>query len=232
MRLSIGRRAAFAIFAAALAAAAVVAVVARFHHGDDVRKDAQASTGGEEVHVVSNSGAVASSGESEAAVMEAARRPYDGSNVFVRLPSGVIVRQGESIPPPAEGADKAEESLRAALDEWDEVVKACSGGAGGGGRKVGYAEFSRALGRIPRRRRNENLKYAINMIDDENFVLVAALALDRSQPPELIATAFDACLNRECASSMAVIEEISRDKTHPMYVDAARVMDVRRLSGQ
>jgi len=158
------------------------------------------------------------------------KRPYDGSNVFVRLPSGVIVRQGEEIPP-LEGESRSEANLRAATDEWMDIVKSFSGDARTNGRKVRYAEFAKALRRFPKGQRSENLKYAINLMDDANFLLIATLALDRTQPDELIAVAFDACLNRDCASSRAVIEEISKDKSHPMYVDAARVMDVRRLSG-
>ncbi len=152
--------------------------------------------------------------------------PYEGSNVFVRLPSGALVRQGESIPPPVE--DKDEKAFRAAIDEWEATVKAISTG----GRKVEYAKFAKALKRLPKGKRGENLKYAINLIDESNFMLIATLALDRDQPDELIALAFDACLNRDCASSRAVIEEISKDKSHPMYVDAARVMDIHRLSGR
>ena len=157
------------------------------------------------------------------------KRPYDGSNVFVRLPSGVIVRQGEEVPP-LERESKSETELRAAADEWEKVVKACAGEVHG--RKVDYADFIRALRRLPKEKRGENLKYAINLMDDANFLLIATLALDRTQPDELIALAFDACLNRDCASSRAVIEEISKDKSHPMYVDAARVMDIHRLSGR
>ena len=157
------------------------------------------------------------------------KRPYDGSNVFVRLPSGVIVRQGEEVPP-LERESKSEAELRAAADEWEKVVKACTGDAHG--RRVDYTDFIRALKRFPRGKRGENLKYAINLMDESNFMLIATLALDRNQPDELIALAFDACLNRDCASSRAVIEEIAKDKSHPMYVDAARVMDVRKLSGR
>ena len=162
--------------------------------------------------------------------LSASQRPYDGSNVYVRLSSGVIVRQGEILPPLAE-EDKKDKKSQKALEEWERLSKTCSGGVRANRRKVSYAEFAKALRRIPKERRSENLKYAINMMDDSHFLIIAALALDRNQPNDLIALAFDACLNRDTPESRAVIEEISKDKSHPMYVDAARVMDVKRLAG-
>lgn len=183
--------------------------------------------GASEFGLVSESDAQ-SSLELEEIVAKQARKPYAGTNVFVSLPSGVIVRQGESIPPLVE-MDKKEEELRTAVDEWNKIVKICSDGNIPGGRRVEYAEFSKALARFPRERQVENLKYAINLIDESNFLLIAAIVLDKGQPDELIATAFDACLNRDSPLTRAVIEEVAHDKTHPMYVDAARVVDIRNL---
>ena len=213
----------------AMLAAAVIAVV-RILSTDDCRKGGLVSPSS------SGKGAIAEPSASHAARPplpgagpKPSQRPYDGSNVFIRLPSGAVVRQGESIPPLAE-EDKGEVELRSAAVEWERLVKVCAGGTRANGRKVGYAEFAKALRRFPKEKRSENLRYAINAMDESNFLLIATLALDRNQPDEIVAEAFDACLNRDCAASRAAIEAISEDKTHPMYVDAARVMDIKRLA--
>ena len=229
MQSGLGRGVVFALCVAAVAAAIVVIVVVYPpKNGGKVVPPAVPVTDKTAVNGETSSvpNMVASSPQE---VVAASRLPYDGSNVFVRLPSGVIVRQGEEVPP-LEGASRSEADLRAATDEWMDVVKSCSGDARTNGRKVRYTEFAKALGRLPREKRGENLKYAINLMDDANFLLIATLALDRDQPDDLIAEAFDACLNRDSPESRAVIEEISKDKSHPMYVDAARVMDVKRIA--
>ena len=158
-------------------------------------------------------------------------KPSEGKTepVFTRLPSGALVRPGETLPP-LEPETESQKGERAASAEWKSVLDRYSNPLD---RKISdedIANFKKALQGLSPSHRRENLKVASGRIPDKNFAVIAYLALDNSLPGEIVSDAFDACLNRNCESSLSVIDQIARDKTHAHYVDAARIRDVRKLA--
>lgn len=179
----------------------------------------------------------------EAAVPEVARRPEAAagvhpptprrdpaaSNVFAVLPGNVIVRQGETLPPMPQ-PDPSSSSAAAARARWNAAVGKLAHPPKRPMTASDCLSLSRALRDLPGAERVESLAAADNVVVDDCFIAVAAIALDTSFEPEVVAKAFDLCLNRPDNVKLPVLEEIRRHREHPMYVEAARLLDIHRLS--
>ena len=72
----------------------------------------------------------------------------------------------------------------------------------------------------------ENINHAVNLLPDETFPVVLDILFDKGQPPDVIITLFHDLLNRDDALKNPVMEEIAKDKSHPMYVESARILDI------
>lgn len=72
----------------------------------------------------------------------------------------------------------------------------------------------------------ENIQHAVNLLPDETFPVVYGILFDTSQPPEVITALFHDLLNRDESLKNPVMEEIVKDKSHPMYVESARILDI------
>jgi hypothetical protein len=72
----------------------------------------------------------------------------------------------------------------------------------------------------------ENIHHAINLLPDETFPVLYGILFDMSQPVEIITELFHDLLNRDDALKYPVMEEIVKDKSHPMYVESARILDI------
>lgn len=75
---------------------------------------------------------------------------------------------------------------------------------------------------------NEQIHHAMNLLPDETVEVVYGILFDTSQPPEVIGVIFHDLLNRDEAIKNPVMEEIVKDKSHPMYVESARILDIVR----
>lgn len=74
--------------------------------------------------------------------------------------------------------------------------------------------------------KNENINHAVNLLPDEAFAVLNGILFDLTQPPEVIAVVFNDLLNRDESIKNPVMEEIVKNKAHPMYVESARILDI------
>jgi|GEM_PF-1820026 len=72
----------------------------------------------------------------------------------------------------------------------------------------------------------ENINHAVNLLPDETFSVINGILFDTTQSPEIIAVIFHDLLNRDEAIKNPVMEEIVKNKAHPMYVESARILDI------
>lgn len=72
----------------------------------------------------------------------------------------------------------------------------------------------------------ENIHHAMNLLPDETFSVINGILFDTTQPSEVIAVIFHDLLNRDEAIKYPVMEEIIKNKAHPMYVESARILDI------
>lgn len=72
----------------------------------------------------------------------------------------------------------------------------------------------------------ENINHAMNLLPDETVEVVYGILFDTSQPAEVLNVIFHDLLNRDEAIKNPMMEEIVKNKKHPMYVESARILDI------
>lgn len=72
----------------------------------------------------------------------------------------------------------------------------------------------------------ENINHAVNLLPDETVSVINGILFDTTQPGEVIAVIFHDLLNRDESIKNPMMEEIVKNKNHPMYVESARILDI------
>lgn len=72
----------------------------------------------------------------------------------------------------------------------------------------------------------ENINHAVNLLPDETVSAINGILFDTTQPGEVIAVIFHDLLNRDESIKNPMMEEIVKNKAHPMYVESARILDI------
>jgi hypothetical protein len=72
----------------------------------------------------------------------------------------------------------------------------------------------------------ENINHAVNLLPDETVSVLNGILLDTAQPAEVLGVIFHDMLNRDEAIKNPLMEEIVKNKAHPMYVESARILDI------
>ncbi len=72
----------------------------------------------------------------------------------------------------------------------------------------------------------ENINHAVNLLPDETVSVLNGILLDATQPAEVLGAIFHDMLNRDEAIKNPMMEEIVKNKAHPMYVESARILDI------
>ena len=75
----------------------------------------------------------------------------------------------------------------------------------------------------------EEIQHAMNMLPDRTVQVVYGILFDSTQSKEVVDVIFSDVLNRDDAIKNPVMEEIVKDKKHPMYFESARILDVMGL---
>jgi len=74
--------------------------------------------------------------------------------------------------------------------------------------------------------RMEEVHHAMNLLPDESVAVMYGVLFDLTQPEEIMDVIFSDILNRDESIKNPMMEEIVKDKDHPMYVESARILDV------
>jgi hypothetical protein len=72
----------------------------------------------------------------------------------------------------------------------------------------------------------ENINHAVNLLPDETVSVLNGILLDAAQPAEVLGVIFHDLLNRDEAIKNPMMEEIVKNRKHPMYVESARILDI------
>jgi hypothetical protein len=72
----------------------------------------------------------------------------------------------------------------------------------------------------------ENINHAVNLLPDETVSVLNGILLDAAQPAEVLGAIFHDMLNRDEAIKNPLMEEIVKNKKHPLYVESARILDI------
>jgi hypothetical protein len=70
------------------------------------------------------------------------------------------------------------------------------------------------------------IKTALNLLPDEQFIALYGILLDKAVNEDILDAIFSDALNRSDEIKIPLMKELVKDKTHPMYFESARILDV------
>lgn len=86
--------------------------------------------------------------------------------------------------------------------------------------------FTKLFRQVPKRRRDECIHRALNLIPDENVMLLAGVLMDKEMDVEIVEDVYNDVLNRDEDVKKPILQQIFKDKTHPCWADTAWILDV------
>ena len=134
-----------------------------------------------------------------------------------------------TVPEPTqmtEAEEKAEEESKivdefySAVDKWIKPSK---------GKTVSMADvdaFREAFRKVPKKRKEECVHRALNLIPDDNVMLLAGILFDKEQDKTILDLVFNDILNRDEDVKKPILKEVFKDREHPNWADTAWILDV------
>ncbi len=125
-----------------------------------------------------------------------------------------------------EAEEKAEEESKivdefySAVDKWIKPSK---------GKTVSMADvdaFREAFRKVPKKRKEECVHRALNLIPDDNVMLLAGILFDKEQDKTILDLVFNDILNRDEDVKKPILKEVFKDREHPNWADTAWILDV------
>ena len=71
----------------------------------------------------------------------------------------------------------------------------------------------------------DGIQSALNLLPDEQFAVLYPILFDKTENPEILDAIFSDALNRDEEIKVPIMKELYKDKTHPMFVESARILD-------
>jgi hypothetical protein len=131
-------------------------------------------------------------------------------------------------------AEKGSRDAAKALKDWSVQLESYCGEAGVD--KVVTPEDQVAVAdvfnKLDSPQQLEQIRQAMNLLPDKTVQVVYGILFDNTQPEEVVDVIFSDLLNRNEAIKNPVMEQIVKDKKHPMYFESARILDVIGLLSQ
>jgi hypothetical protein len=85
--------------------------------------------------------------------------------------------------------------------------------------------FRREFDKLDKADRLDGIQTSLNLLPDEQFPLLYPILFDKSVDPDILDAIFSDGLNHDDEIKIPMMKEIYKDKTHPMYEEAARILD-------
>ena len=86
--------------------------------------------------------------------------------------------------------------------------------------------FAEQFRKVPKKRRDECLHRALNLVPDENVMLLAGILMDKTLDKQILETVYNDVLNRDEDVKKPILQQIFKDREHPCWADTAWILDV------
>lgn len=122
------------------------------------------------------------------------------------------------------GQGAAQTEREKAVEVWDNFVETAAERTGVPTVEEA-ARFKEAFHKLDIADRMDGIQSALNLLPDEQFSLVYPILFDKTENADILDEIFSDALNREEEIKVPLMKEIYKDKEHPMFVEAARILD-------
>lgn len=72
----------------------------------------------------------------------------------------------------------------------------------------------------------ECIHYGLNLLPDDRFAVLNDLLYDKNEDPEVLDAIFSDALNRPEEIKLPLLKALRKNREHPMFFEAARILDV------
>lgn len=145
-----------------------------------------------------------------------ARRPKEQAAGTVKPPSAAVV-SGVAQPAAQTGREKA-------VEVWDRFIEEAAARTGVPTMEEA-ARFKEEFRKLDAADRMDGIQNALNLLPDGQFSLVYPILFDKTENADILDEIFSDALNRDEEIKVPIMKEIYKDKEHPMFVEAARILD-------
>lgn len=92
--------------------------------------------------------------------------------------------------------------------------------------KERMAEVKEAFDKLNKKDQGEAVTRALNLLQDEQFPSLYGILFDKTENVEILDAIFSDALNRPEDIKVPLMKGLVTDKTHPMFFESARILDV------
>ena len=86
-------------------------------------------------------------------------------------------------------------------------------------------QFKREFDKLDKADQLDGIQTSLNLLPDEQFPLLYPILFDKTVDPDILDAIFSDGLNHDEEIKIPMMKEIYKDKTHPMYEEAERILD-------
>ncbi len=154
------------------------------------------------------------------------RKTAAGKKTGNKKPMGVTeAAMGESKSPAEDSAAAGDSAAGKAVAAWEGLIDKLSEltGAPTAEQMVSVKE---AFDSLDKNDQEDAIKTALNLLPDEQFIALYGILLDKTVNEEILDAIFSDALNRPEEIKIPLMKALVKDKTHPMYFESARILDV------
>ena len=114
-------------------------------------------------------------------------------------------------------AEKAVEAWETLVDQMAEMTDAPT--------RERRASVKEAFDKLGKADQMDAIQTALNLLPDEQFTSLYGILFDKKENAEVLDAIFSDALNRPEEIKVPLMKELAKDKTHPMFVESARILD-------
>lgn len=139
------------------------------------------------------------------------------------------VRAGQGAPTPGAAAPtpQAEEMTEdriKVIEAWENFIDTLSEKTRAPTAEDAIA-FKREFAKLDKRDQMDGIQTALHLLPEEQFPILYPILFDKTIDPDILDEIFSDGLNHDEDIKVPMMKEIYKDKEHPMYVEAARILD-------
>ena len=123
------------------------------------------------------------------------------------------------------GSDAAADRADQAVERWDTLVDLIVERQGKPGRTQ-LERVKKTFDELDPGDKLPAINQALNLIPDEQFSSLYPILYDKGEPEEVLDAIFSDALNRDEEIKIPLMKELRKDKSHPMFFESARILDV------
>lgn len=139
------------------------------------------------------------------------------------------VRAGQGAPTPGVAAptpqaeEMTEERIKV-IEAWENFIDTLSEKTRAPTAEEAIA-FKREFAKLDKRDQMDGIQTALHLLPEEQFPILYPILFDKTIDPDILDEIFSDGLNHDEDIKVPMMKEIYKDKEHPMYVEAARILD-------